>query len=151
MRTLMSTIAASAALAGSLVGAHPAQAAASDAGQLRNKDTGLCVERQDPADRPLAVFMAECDGGAKQQWVYSAAAETIRTPGTGLCLSTSSTSTIAAGACDSGLLVHWRFSADGRIHQVDWGIGCVEDYRTQYLTWGACTNETNEVWSLAAA
>jgi ricin-type beta-trefoil lectin protein len=150
MRKLISIVAASVALAAALIGAQPAQAA-TNAGVLRNKDTGLCVDRPQPTDRPLTVFTTACDGTPSQRWVYSAAEQTIRTPDTGLCLATGSTAGIFVADCNSGLLIHWAFAPDGRIHQVDWGLGCVEDYRTQYLTWGACTNEANEVWSLTAA
>jgi hypothetical protein len=151
MRKMMSIVMSCAALAASLLAAGPAQAA-TDAGVLRNSDTGLCITRpQQTADRPLPVFTAACDGAATQQWVYSTTEQTIRTPSNGLCLSTGSSSGIFVAKCDSGLLVHWGLTGDGRIHQLDWGIGCVEDYRTQYLTWGACTNDLNEVWSLTAA
>jgi hypothetical protein len=150
MRKTMSLVTGAVALTAGLVGAQPAQAVASGS-QLRNKDTGLCIERLDPADTARPVFMAACDGGVKQQWIYSASELTIRTTD-GLCLSTGASTGVAVGACDSGLFIHWRISEDGRIHQVDWtwGDGCVEDYRTEWLTWGACSGDDNEVWSLTA-
>ena len=58
---------------------------------------------------------------------------------------------MAVAACDSGLLIHWELTADGRIHQLDWGIGCLDDVRSQYLTWGPCDAKADEVWSLSAA
>jgi len=151
MRKMMSIVVVCATLTASLIGASAAQAA-TKTGVLRNSDTGLCIARpQQTADRALPVFTAACDDAATQQWAYSTTEQTIRPPGTGLCLSTGSSSGIFVAACDSGLLVHWEITSDGRIHQLDWGIGCVEDYRTQHLTWGPCTNDSNEVWSLTAA
>ncbi|MBO0898690.1 ricin-type beta-trefoil lectin domain protein [Cellulomonas sp. zg-ZUI222] len=148
-RKIISTLAASALLALSLLGAaQPAQAAA-PGGELRNKDTGLCVDRREHPERPVAAFTTRCNGSATQRWVYSASDQTIRTPD-GRCLATGSTSGIFVTACDSGLLVRWGQTSDGRIHQLDWGIGCIEDFRTVTLTWGACTNSPNEVWSSLA-
>jgi ricin-type beta-trefoil lectin protein len=151
MRKATALVAATGALTAGLIGAQPAQAAANGS-QLRNKETGLCIERLDVEDTARPVFMAPCDGGVKQQWVYSASELTIRTTD-GLCLSTGDSTGVAVGACDSGLFIHWLLSADGRIHQADriyGGDGCVEDYRTDWLTWGVCSDDDNEVWSLTA-
>jgi hypothetical protein len=149
VRTIISTLAASALLAVSLFGAVlPAQAAPSG-GELRNEDTGLCVDRREDPERPVAAFTTTCNGSATQRWVYSAADQTIRTPD-GRCLATGSSSGIFVADCDSGLLVRWGQTSDGRIHQLDWGIGCIEDFRTESLTWGACTRSPDEVWSSLA-
>ncbi|MGC4806901.1 ricin-type beta-trefoil lectin domain protein [Micromonospora sp. DT233] len=146
IRKIISTLTASAALALSLLGAaQPAQAAAAG-GELRNKDTGLCVDRREVADLPVIAFTTTCNGSAKQRWVYSPSDHTIRTTD-GRCLSTASSTGVFVDPCDSGLLVRWGPTADGRIHQLDWGIGCLEDYRTEWLTWGACDNHTNEIWT----
>ena len=93
VRKFISTLAASALLTLSLFGAaQPAQAAPSG-GELRNKDTGLCVDRREDPERPVAAFTTQCDGSATQRWVYSAADQTIRTPD-GRCLATGSSSGI---------------------------------------------------------
>ncbi|MCC2313570.1 hypothetical protein [Cellulomonas xiejunii] len=63
---------------------------------------------------------------------------------------TGTSSGIFVTACDSSLLVRWGQTSDGRIHQLDWGIGCTEDFRTATLTWGTCTNSPNEVRSKPA-
>ena len=149
MRKIISTLAASAALSVSLFGlAQPAQAATAGA-ELRNQDTGLCVDRREDPERPVSAFTTECDGGSTQHWVYSTSDLTIRTPD-GRCLGTGSTSGIFVVDCAGGALVHWGLTADGRIHQLDWGIGCIEDYRTEWLTWGGCDNNPNEIWSSPA-
>ena len=152
MRKILSTVAACVALTVGLLGVvQPAQAAGR--GQvLRNVETGLCIDRPaGSADRPVPVFTTGCDGTSSQRWVYSEASHTIRTPDTGLCLATGSSSGISVSACDGGLLVHWELTTDGRIHQLDWGIGCVDDVRSEFLTWGPCDNKANEIWSRTAA
>lgn len=149
VRTFVSTLAAAALLTLSLVGAvQPAHAAAAGS-ELRNQDTGLCVDRREHPERPVAAFTTACDGSSSQRWVYSAADQTIRTPD-GRCLATGSSSGIFVADCGSGLLVRWGQASDGRIHQLDWGIGCIEDFRTESLTWGACTRSPDEVWSSLA-
>ena len=150
MRKILSTLAASALLTVSLLAAAQPTQAAAPGGELRNADTGLCIDRGEHPERPVAAFTAPCDGSVSQRWVRSAADQTIRTPD-GRCLATGSTSGIFVAACDSGLLVRWGQTSDGRIHQLDWGIGCIEDFRTATLTWGACTNSRNEVWSSLTA
>ncbi|MFI9640487.1 ricin-type beta-trefoil lectin domain protein [Micromonospora sp. NPDC051925] len=145
-RKVISALAASVLLAVSLFGAAQPARAAVVGGELRNKDTGLCVDRRERPEWPVSAFTTECTGVDTQRWVYSASDQTIRTPD-GRCLGTGSTSGIFVVDCAGGALVRWGFTIDGRIHQLDWGIGCIEDYRTEWLTWGGCDNNPNEVWS----
>lgn len=156
-RKIASLVLATAALtAAGLAAAAPARAGTTGdpQGMLRNAESGLCIDWPgglNPSGYQIAKTSA-CTGAPTQQWTYSDASHTFRNSGTAYCLATANTSAVLVVTCDGGWFQHWGFTGDGRIHQLDWTVGCVKgDTSWGYTYWGQCTGSPDEVWELAAA
>ena len=119
-------------------------------GVLRNKSTGLCL---DHSDLNGFIVTAACDGSPRQQWSYSRSTHTLRNTGTDNCLVTGNSSAMWLAPCTDRWGEHWGYTDDGRIHQLDWTVGCVKDSRDwPYTYWGGLCNGTDdEVWLRADA
>ena len=96
----------------------------------------------------MQAFTAECDGAGTQRWVYSETEQTVRAADTGLCLGAGWATGVFVVDCGNGSFVNWVHGSDGRLRLREWQPGCLEDTRSEQLTWGGCDNQANEVWSL---
>ena len=153
-RKIASMVAASAAaVVAGLTAAAPAQAAtgADLRGVLRNAGTGLCLDWPGTLNPGNATFVvtAPCTGSKTQQWTYSDTDHLIHNTGTGYCAVTANTDAVFVTTCADQWGQHWGYTSDGRFHQLDWTVGCMQDDKTwgDNVTWaGVCKNTSIEVW-----
>jgi hypothetical protein len=136
-----------------LATAAPAQAntATGSGGVLRNAGTGLCLDWSGTLNPGNATFVVTtaCTGSKTQRWTYSEADHLIRNTGTDYCAVTANTDAVFIATCADKWGEHWGYTGDGRFHQLDWTVGCMQDDKTwgDYVTWtGVCKNTSIEVW-----
>ncbi|GAB3818692.1 ricin-type beta-trefoil lectin domain protein [Micromonospora zhanjiangensis] len=122
---------------------------------LRNAGTGLCLDWSGSLNPGNATFVvtAPCTGSKTQRWTYSEADHQIRNTGTDYCAVTGNTNAVFVATCADLWGQHWGYTGDGRFHQLDWTVGCMQDDTSfSYVSWtGICRNTDIEVWRQAAA
>lgn len=140
------------AIAAGLAAAAPAQASAPAdlRGVLRNVGTGLCLDWQGSLNTGniTSVVSRPCTGSATQQWAYSEADQMIHNTGTDYCAVTGNTNAVFVATCADQWGQHWGYTSDGRFHQLDWTVGCMQDDKSwSYVSWtGICHYTDIEVW-----
>ncbi len=134
-----------------LTSAAPAQAGTANdlLGVYRNAGTGLCLDWSGSVGQGTTfVVTATCTGSKTQQWTYSETDHLIRNTGTDYCAITSNTNAVFIATCADRWGEHWGYTSDGRFHQLDWTVGCMQDDKSwSYVSWtGVCRNTDIEVW-----